>query len=86
MDFKSKGALDSALPGHHAWFDVPGRRSQGEAIAFGHWSTLGLVNRPQLLGLDTGCAWGDALTAVRVDGGRRELFQVACAQSPMPGP
>ena len=86
MDFKTKGALDTALPGHHAWFEVPGRSSQGEPMAFGHWSTLGLVNRPLLLGLDTGCAWGEALTAVRVDGGRRELFQVACAQSPQPGP
>ena len=34
-----------------------------------------LINRPDLLSLDTGCAWGGALTAVRVDGGRRDVMQ-----------
>ncbi len=57
---------------------MPGRRTQGQPIAFGHWSTLGLRNRPDLLSLDTGCVWGGALTAVRIDGGRREVTQVAC--------
>jgi bis(5'-nucleosyl)-tetraphosphatase (symmetrical) len=47
-------------------------------IAFGHWSTLGLVEREDLLGLDTGCVWGGKLTAVRIDGARREPIQVAC--------
>jgi bis(5'-nucleosyl)-tetraphosphatase (symmetrical) len=68
------------------WFEVTGRRSAGERIAFGHWSTLGLVNRPDLLALDTGCVWGGRLTAVRVDGGRRELTQIACQQAQAPGP
>jgi bis(5'-nucleosyl)-tetraphosphatase (symmetrical) len=54
-------------------------------MAFGHWSTLGLINRADLLALDTGCVWGGALTAVRVDGGRREVLQVACDQAQMPG-
>ena len=79
MDFKTKDGAGAAPPGHHAWFDVPGRRSQGEVIAFGHWSTLGLVNRPDLLGLDTGCVWGGALSLARVDGGRRDVVQRACA-------
>ena len=56
---------------------MPDRRTAGVPIAFGHWSTLGLINRPDLLALDTGCVWGGALTAVRVDGGRREVVQVA---------
>ena len=78
MDFKAKDGLADAPAGHHAWFAVPGRRSEGQPIAFGHWSTLGLVNRPDLLALDTGCVWGGALTAVRVDGGRRDVLQQAC--------
>ena len=52
--------------------------TQGTPIAFGHWSTLGLVNRPDLLALDTGCVWGGTLTAVRIDDGRREVIQVPC--------
>jgi bis(5'-nucleosyl)-tetraphosphatase (symmetrical) len=54
-------------------------------MAFGHWSTLGLIVRPDLLALDTGCVWGGPLTAVRVDGGRREVLQVPCAQAQRPG-
>ena len=67
------------------WFDVPERRTEGTPIAFGHWSTLGLLDRPQLLGLDTGCVWGGQLTAARVDGTRREIIQVACDQALKPG-
>jgi bis(5'-nucleosyl)-tetraphosphatase (symmetrical) len=85
MDFKAKDGLADAPPGHHAWFAVPGRRSTGQPVAFGHWSTLGLVNRPDLLALDTGCVWGGALTAVRVDGGRRDVLQTACEQARKPG-
>jgi bis(5'-nucleosyl)-tetraphosphatase (symmetrical) len=85
LDLKSKEGAGAAPEGYHPWFEVPGRRSEGERIAFGHWSTLGLVNRPDLLGIDTGCVWGGALTAVRVDGGRREVLQVACPQAQQPG-
>jgi bis(5'-nucleosyl)-tetraphosphatase (symmetrical) len=78
LDFKAKGGADRAPPGTMPWFEVPGRRTAGVPVAFGHWSTLGLIAHPDLLALDTGCVWGGALTAVRVDGGRREVMQVAC--------
>ncbi|MBI5434297.1 MAG: metallophosphoesterase [Planctomycetes bacterium] len=32
-------------------------------LVFGHWAMLGLVVRPGLRGLDTGCVWGKSLTA-----------------------
>lgn len=85
LDFKTKEGAGAAPRGHHPWFEVPGRASAGQPVAFGHWSTLGLVNRPDLLAIDTGCVWGGALTAVRVDGGRREVLQVHCAQAQTPG-
>ena len=85
LDFKIKEGADAAPPGLVPWFDAPRRASAATPIAFGHWSTLGLVNRADLLGIDTGCVWGGALTAVRIDGGRREVMQVTCdaAQSPL---
>ena len=85
LDLKTKEGLEAKPAGLYPWFDTPGRRSAGQPVAFGHWSTLGLVDRPDLLGLDTGCVWGGRLSAVRVDGGRRELFQVACPQAQAPG-
>lgn len=85
LDFKTKDGAAATPPGFMPWFDVPGRRTAGLPIAFGHWSTLGLVNRPDLLALDTGCVWGGRLTAARVDGGSREILQVDCEQAQRPG-
>lgn len=85
LEFATKDGVDAAPPGFQPWFEVPGRATAGQPIAFGHWSTLGLIDRPDLLAIDTGCVWGGALTAVRVDGGRRELTQVPCDQARRPG-
>ena len=85
LDFKTKDGSTAPPPGLFRWFDVPDRRTAGVPIAFGHWSTLGLTERPDLLGLDTGCVWGGRLTAVRIDGGRREIAQVACEEAQRPG-
>jgi bis(5'-nucleosyl)-tetraphosphatase (symmetrical) len=85
LDLKTKEGVDAAPPGYLPWFEVPARRSAGTPIAFGHWSTLGRIDRPELLSLDTGCVWGGSLSAVRIDGGRREWVQVPCAQAQAPG-
>ena len=85
LDLKTKEAAGAAPAGLVPWFEAPGRRTAGVPIAFGHWSTLGLINRPELLALDTGCVWGGKLTAVRIDGGRREVIQVTCEQAQRPG-
>lgn len=77
MDFAAKEGVAGAPPGHLPWFDVPGRASGGTPIVFGHWAALGLMDRPDLLAIDTGCVWGRELTAVRLsDRARRS---VSCA-------
>ena len=89
MEFATKeGGAAAAPPGYLPWFDVPGRRTAGEVLAFGHWSTLGWIeNRPTLLSLDTGCVWGGCLSACRwhADAAQREIIQVQCAQAQVPG-
>jgi bis(5'-nucleosyl)-tetraphosphatase (symmetrical) len=85
LDFKTKDGAGAAPAGYLPWFAVPGRATAQQPMAFGHWSTLGLINEPTLLATDTGCVWGGSLTAVRVDGGRREVIQVPCAQAMAPG-
>lgn len=85
MEFATKDGSDGAPEGFMPWFDVPGRRTQGTPVAFGHWSTLGLINRDDLLALDTGCVWGGRLSAVRIDGATRELIQIDCPQAQKPG-
>ena len=76
LELASKEAAGAALPGYLPWFDVPGRKTENITVVFGHWSALGLLLRPNLIGLDTGCVWGGKLTAVCVDD--RALFQVDC--------
>ena len=79
LEFATKGGPTAAPAGYSAWFDAPGRRTAGTPIAFGHWSALGLLDRPDLLGLDTGCVWGGRLSGARLDAGaRRTLVQVDC--------
>ena len=88
MEFDIKdGAANAAPPGFMPWFDVPGRRTAADVVAFGHWSTLGWLNRPDLISLDTGCVWGGCLSAVRLGPGldQRELIQVRCEQAQVPG-
>lgn len=82
LDLMTKGDARATPSGLYPWFEVPGRLTADTPIAFGHWSTLGLMNRPNLLALDTGCAWGGTLTAVRIDDGRREVIQVPCRPVP----
>lgn len=85
QDFRVKEGPGQAPPGLQPWFELPQRRTRHTPVAFGHWSTLGLINQPDLLALDTGCVWGGALTGVRVDGGRREVRQVPCPAAQQPG-
>jgi bis(5'-nucleosyl)-tetraphosphatase (symmetrical) len=79
MDFKHKESA-GAPPGSGLlpWFDVPGRRSEGTPVVFGHWSALGLLMRPNLIGLDSGCVWGGKLSAVCLDD--REVLAVDCPE------
>ncbi|MBV7544522.1 symmetrical bis(5'-nucleosyl)-tetraphosphatase [Acidovorax sp. sic0104] len=87
MDFESSESASAAPDGLLPWFEAPGRRTAGTLIAFGHWSTLGGLNRSDLLGLDTGCVWGGCLSAVRFGAtlADRELLQVHCEQAQAPG-
>lgn len=87
MEFKTKAGDASAAPaGYLPWFDVPGRKTANDVIAFGHWSTLGPVRRDNVLPLDSGCVWGGALSALRLgtDPSERELIQVDCRQAQAP--
>jgi bis(5'-nucleosyl)-tetraphosphatase (symmetrical) len=60
------------------WFSAPGARWMGPRVYFGHWSTLGFFSDDHVTALDTGCVWGDCLTALRIDEPRGRPVQVAC--------
>jgi bis(5'-nucleosyl)-tetraphosphatase (symmetrical) len=79
IDLLTKESTSGVPVGYMPWFDVPGRRTADTPVVFGHWSTMGLVNRPNLVGLDTGCVWGGKLTAVQLqaDWTQRRFVSVA---------
>jgi bis(5'-nucleosyl)-tetraphosphatase (symmetrical) len=88
MEFTTKEGAGGAPEGFMPWFEVPDRATAGDVIACGHWSTLGLVNQPHLMALDTGCVWGGCLSAVRWPeqaGQTREVISVRCEQAQRPG-
>lgn len=76
INFSYKGTLSDIPSGWLPWFDVPQRASKDTTLIFGHWSALGLVQRSDIIALDTGCVWGGYLTAVRLED--RHVFQVPC--------
>jgi len=83
IELRTKGETAKAPPGFFPWFDAPGRASRDHTLVCGHWSTLGLKLRPDLLALDSGCVWGGSLSAVRLED--RKLFQVPCERCQTPG-
>ncbi|CAM4253961.1 symmetrical bis(5'-nucleosyl)-tetraphosphatase [Bordetella muralis] len=78
MEFNTKVAPGAWPAGLVPWFDVKGRQTRDVTIVFGHWSTLGLLVRPDVICLDTGCVWGGELTAMRLQD--RKLVQIKCSQ------
>lgn len=71
LDFDFKGEVPDAPAELTPWYDVPHGRS--ETVICGHWSALGLMLGANVLALDTGCVWGGALTAIRLED--RQVFQ-----------
>jgi len=76
MEFRFKGELANCPLGLSPWFEVADRASVDTPIIFGHWSALGLYIANNVYALDTGCLWGGALTALRLDD--KAVFQVPC--------
>lgn len=86
MEFAAKEGAHAAPEGFMPWFDVPERQTADVVVAFGHWSTLGGLQRPDVWALDTGCVWGGCLSAMRMsEKGRHEVIQVKCEQAQQPG-
>lgn len=67
------------------WFAMPDRQSHGLDWVFGHWSTLGRIEwrKHKVFGIDSGCVWGGALTALCLETG--ELTQLPCKGYKKPG-
>ena len=90
LDFKQKGSptnMKRLNKGLYPWFACPSRRSFPLTIVFGHWSTLvsdsklDYYSDGNVLGLDTGCLWGNKLTCARLDEGKPHIVQLDCSKN-----
>jgi bis(5'-nucleosyl)-tetraphosphatase (symmetrical) len=78
VDLTVKGEPPPPSSPLRPWFEHANRATRDARVIFGHWSALGLVLRPGIVGLDSGCVWGGALTALDLDSDRPPL-SVPCA-------
>ncbi len=73
-----KAGLNQLPNNYLPWFKIPERRSAAYKILFGHWAALlgDTNNTPNVYALDTGCVWGNHLTAMRLTDHKR--ISVSC--------
>ena len=78
IEFKEKRDASHAPAGFAPWYLLPARNSAQAHVISGHWSSEGLRLYPNVSLLDSGCLWGGALTAMRIED--RAVFQVPSNQ------
>jgi len=76
LEYEIKGNFDHNPSGYKAWFLHKNEELNNVDIFFGHWSTLKNFNKPKRYHLDTGCVWGNKLTAIRFED--KQIFSVDC--------
>jgi bis(5'-nucleosyl)-tetraphosphatase (symmetrical) len=80
MDLKTKTEIGSQPEYLYPWFAIENRASKNLNIIFGHWAALfknwTILNYPGIFPLDSGCVWGNCLTAMRLED--KKMFQVSC--------
>jgi len=77
LDLNYKGQIAEKPANLIPWFEVDGRKNQELNILFGHWAALnGKATVTNVFPLDTGCIWGNCLTALRLED--RQIFSVNC--------
>lgn len=72
INLRMKGRPPAEGSPWRPWFEIENRATSSARVVFGHWSALGLVLRDDVIGLDSGCVWGGALTAIDLDRAQNE--------------
>ncbi|MBT0724237.1 bis(5'-nucleosyl)-tetraphosphatase (symmetrical) [Rosenbergiella sp. S61] len=71
LDMICKEKPEEATPPLQPWFDIPRQLPEAFTVVFGHWASLEGKGTPSnVIGLDTGCCWGGALTLLHWEDGR----------------
>lgn len=71
--FAYTGPPETAPEGWRPWYQAARALDEGVHVFFGHWAALGLRRAATATCLDSGCVYGNRLSALRLEDGR--LFQ-----------
>ena len=73
IKYSHKGGLENLPKDYDAWFNFPSKfLFKKTELIFGHWAALdGKTNLENIIGLDTGCAWGRKLTIMRLEDNKK---------------
>ena len=69
LELGYKGKVETAPNNLKPWFEYKLKiLEENTHILFGHWAALnGVTGKDNITALDTGCAWGNKLTAIRLE-------------------
>tara|TARA_B100001094_G_scaffold325439_1_gene379775 strand:+ start:513 stop:1331 length:819 start_codon:yes stop_codon:yes gene_type:complete len=67
LDFDTKSSPEKVHSKNLTpWYELNNNIYDRYKIIIGHWSTLGFRNKNNIISIDTGCAWGNKLTAIKL--------------------
>ncbi len=82
LNFNDKGPIGSQKKGYIPWYKAANRKNTDLKIIIGHWSTLfGHTDTANIFAIDTGCLWGETLTAMRLDTAEPEFYRIKCKKT-----
>lgn len=68
LNFQYNGRVGDQPDYLQPWFTLEPKYTTAVSIAFGHWAALeGYTHKPSYFALDTGCVWGQTLTAYCIE-------------------
>lgn len=80
LELDTKSEAGRAPKGYAPWFSHPSQALQEARMLFGHWAALaGHTGIGGIHALDTGCVWGQYLTALRLED--EQVFRVAAIKT-----
>jgi bis(5'-nucleosyl)-tetraphosphatase (symmetrical) len=84
LTLREKGPPGTEAQELTPWYAFPKRTSRSERIVFGHWASLQALDAldpvHNVYHVDSGCAWGRELTALRLYD--QQYFSVAALEAP----
>ena len=80
LDFKEKSnPKEIENKNIYPWFNFENKNIKKYKTIIGHWSSLGYFENKNLISIDTGCAWGRELTAIKLLQNKKiKQYQIKC--------